>query len=470
MTVAVSQRPARVPHSPSRERIELILNHLDRLPALPGVVARLLAVTSSEESSARDVVTVIESDAVLTAGILRLVRRADLGVRPQSITVMKAVTLLGMRMVRNAALSSQFFDTLSPQSGDEAESKLRAGLWEHSLGVACAAELIGQLHGGNELAGDAFVCGLLHDIGKIALGVCLPKSYAKAAEYAQRSHTCISVVECEVFGLDHTVAGKRLTARWGLPQAVQECVWLHHQNPDDLPSTLGHAKLVRIVHLADQVVRRLGIGFSGYAHVASIDRLALSLGVRPDEIERIIRQLPEKMAPVREILGLGESPAESTPAFVDEGLHRRLTQTNARLSAENQQLHAKSGYFEAVGRFTSLVTEHDLVGDVCAAAAETLSELFSASPVIVFVRNGENRFVQTGVFDATEHGCRAAIVEVQDEARSDSAEAVWRAVMQRPEPAGLRRLSMLLDDLHLEALLAFVRAVLFLPARILGAK
>jgi HD-like signal output (HDOD) protein len=125
MSVATSQPTSRAASTASRDRVELILNHLDRLPALPGVVARLITVTSSEESSARDVVAIIESDAALTAGILRLVRRADLGVRAQSMTVTKAVTLLGMRMVRNAALSSQFFETLSLRSGDDAESKLR---------------------------------------------------------------------------------------------------------------------------------------------------------------------------------------------------------------------------------------------------------------------------------------------------------------------------------------------------------
>jgi putative nucleotidyltransferase with HDIG domain len=440
MSVAPTHAVPRAVAAPSRERVELILNHLDRLPALPGVVARLITVTSSEDSSARDVVSIIESDAALTAGILRLVRRADLGVRTQSMTVTKAVTLLGMRTVRNAALSSQFFETLSLKSGDDAESKTRAGLWEHSLAVACAAELIAERIGGNELAGDAFVCGLLHDIGKIALDVCLPKSYAKAADYAQRRHACISEVETEVFGLDHTVAGKRLTTRWHLPQAVQECVWLHHQNPDDLPSTLGHAQLVRIVHLADNLVRKLGIGFSGYQHVDAVEQLAAPLGLGQDAVDQVIHQLPERMKPIREVLGLGE-PGEPAETPLSNDVQQRLIQSNARLSAENERLALGSKCLDAVARFTSLVSENDLLGDVCAAAAETLAGMFEVESVLVYAQRGASRNVHAGLYSPSDIGRRAVVVEVDEslsEPTSSGSQKLWRSVTRSAAPPSLR--------------------------------
>ncbi len=454
MTVAPTQSPVPAAPASSRERVELILNHLDRLPALPGVVARLITVTSSEDSSARDVVSIIESHAALTAGILRLVRRADLGVRAQSMTVTKAVTRLGMRTVRNAALSSQFFETLSVKSGDEAESKIRTGLWEHSLAVACAAELIAQRLGGSELAGNAFVCGLLHDIGKIALDVCLPKSYAKAADYAQRRHACISEVETEVFGLDHTVAGKRLATRWHLPQAVQECVWLHHQNPDDLPSSLGHAQLVRIVHLADNLVRKLGIGFSGYQHADAVEQLAAPLGLRPDAVDQVIRQLPDRMKPIREVLGLHEA-GEAAPTSLDHEVQQRLTQANARLSADNERLARRSACVDAVARFTSLVSENDLLGDVCAAAAETLAGVFDAETVVVYAQKGAGRNVHAGFFTPGDIARRAVVVEADTpESSSSASEKLWRSVTQNAAPRSLRTIPIELAGMQAGVLLA----------------
>lgn len=454
MTVATPQRTSRAEPSPAQQRVELILNHLDRLPALPGVVARLIAVTSSEESSVRDVVGIIESDAALTAGILRMVRRADLGVRAQSMTAAKAVSLLGMRTVRNAALSSRFFETLSLKSGDDAESKLRAGLWEHSLAVACAAEMIGQRLGGHELGGEAFVCGLLHDIGKIALDVCLPKSYAKAADYSRRCHVCIAEVEREVFGLDHTVAGKRLAARWQLPQSVQECIWLHHQNPQDLPAALGFGKLVRLVHLADNMVRRIGIGFSGYGHTGSISELGITLGLNADVLDLIGRQIPERMKPIREVLGLEES--NQTAATGDAELHRRLSEANAKLLEENQALQARSKCFAALDRFTSLIADSDLVGDVCSAAAEALSSLIECESAVVYVRSDGSEIVRAGVYDETSKSRCAHVLEIAIDESADlmsEAELIWRSCVQNRADSGIVPIELERDGMTATALI-----------------
>lgn len=453
MTVATLQPTVRSGSPPARQRVELILSHLDRLPALPGVVARLITVTTSEESSARDVITIIESDAALTAGILRLVRRADLGARAQTMTVATAVKLLGMRTVRNAALSSQFFETLSPQRADEAESKIRAGLWEHSLAVACAAELIAtRCGGGNDVAADAFVCGLLHDIGKIALDVCLPKSYAKAADYAQRRRACISEIETEVFGMDHTVAGKRLAMRWQLPQAVQECVWLHHQNPSDLPASVGFARLVRIVHMADNLVRRLGIGFSGYGRVHSVEELARALGLRNDAVEQIAIQVPERMQPIREVLGLDGVKSDAATTWIDPELHDRLSKVNARLAVDNERLVVQAACLEAVGRFTSLVSENDFVGDVCSAAAQTIAEFFHVQAASVYVRKPTGNLVHAGYFDESENERRAVVIE--DGGGLLEPDSIWRRVAQQADLDGLHFLPIEVKGFEAGALLA----------------
>lgn len=412
MSVAVTTPSNRASSGASRERVELILSHLDRLPALPIAVARLLAVTTSEESSAKDVVTVIESDASLTAGILRMVRRADLGVHERTMTVSRAVTLLGFRTVRNAALSSRFFEALAPDQSDAPTAKTRRALWEHSLGVACAAELIAERIGGGESAGEAFVCGLLHDIGKIALDVCLPKSYTRAVEYAEQRSVCICDVEREIFGLDHTVAGKRLVSRWQLPQSIVECVWLHHQNPNDLPSSVSHPLLVRIVLLADNLVRRERIGYSGYQHIDDLDAIARELGLQPEALAGACAQLPDRMKPFRTLLGLGEveSPVDAADSLV--AVNRRLSDINAQLMEANQRLSFRSACFDALGRFTAAVGEQDRVGDVCAAAAEALAGLFEANRVVAFAGQSESRCLHVGYYDAGERRRSAMVVDM----------------------------------------------------------
>ncbi len=411
MSVATAVNPGSKSSAASRERVELILSHLDRLPALPSVVARLLAVTTSEESSARDVVTVIESDASLTAGLLRMVRRADLGVHDRAMTVSRAVTLLGFRAVRNAALSSRFFETLSTDASNPEADRVRRALWEHSLAVACAAEMIAEQIEGGELSGEAFVCGLLHDVGKIALDVCLPKSYTRAAEHAEQHGKCICDVEREIFGLDHTQSGKRLASRWQLPSSIVECIWLHHQNPDDMPTSVAHPRHVRIVHLADNLARRQRIGFSGYQHVADVNSIAASLGIPEKAVESVSERLHDRMEPFRVLLGLGDGAEMADSPEAQSALNRRLSEINAQLSESNRCLSFRSACFEAIECFTAAANEQDRVADVCAAAAEAAAGLFDAKRSAVFARRGDSRCIHVGWFDGSTRRRHSTVID-----------------------------------------------------------
>src|SRR5688572_23085202 len=179
------------------KRVELILQQLEELPTLPAVAVKVLELTGSDDSSAKDVVAVIQNDPPLTARILQLVHRADVGVRGEVTSVARAVMLLGFEAVRSAVLAVSVFDTFtkakdSPHSGFD-----RDEFWKHSVAVACCAALLAQNCGAGSQpasadqhgskthatekvdASEAFVCGLLHDVGKIALDAVLPKSFAK---------------------------------------------------------------------------------------------------------------------------------------------------------------------------------------------------------------------------------------------------------------------------------------------------
>ncbi len=97
----------------SRDRVELILSQVEELPTLPAVAIRLLELTTSSQSSARDIVGVVETDQALTAKLLSLVRRADLGVRGDVMTLERVVVLLGFEAVRSAVLSVQIYETFA---------------------------------------------------------------------------------------------------------------------------------------------------------------------------------------------------------------------------------------------------------------------------------------------------------------------------------------------------------------------
>lgn len=394
MTVATSCQP--VSQLPARECVELTLSQLDRLPTLPAVVARLLAVTTSDESSARDVVEIVESDAALTAAILRLVRCAESGVRGEALTVAQAVTLLGFTAVRNAVLSIQLFEAFANPEQDDRAAVTRKGLWQHSLAVACTAEMIGERVGGARTKGEAFVCGLLHDIGKVALDACWPKSYARVVDHVERRGACICDVEREIFGLDHTVAGKRLVARWGLAQAIVECVWLHHQSPDTLPGTVGFGNLVCIVHLADNLVRQERIGYSGYQHVCDVHELAGQLGMDPAGLAGLVERIPKRMAPFRELIDLDDHTSHTAYTASLATANRRLGRLNSKLVEINRRLDVRSACMAALQDFAKTLSEADRVGDVCVAAAKSIRRMLGADCALAFFGDASSGCSHTG--------------------------------------------------------------------------
>ena len=379
----------------SQDRVSLILGQLDRLPTLPVVASRLLAITTSDESSARDVVEVIESDASLTAAVLRLIKQADRGVPGEGMSVAKAVTLLGFSAVRNTVLSLQLYGVFPVTDQGDPDGR-RQSLWLHSLAVACMSEAIASRVSRDDQAGHAFVCGLLHDIGKIALDACLPKSYARAVQRAQQQRTCICDIERELLGLDHTTAGRRLVERWGLPTVVAESVWLHHQPPTALPPSLAHPDMVRIVHLANKLVQQQGLGCSGYLETADVDGLASSIGLTTDVVDELATSLPQRVSQLAESLGLKEYGDQSKLCESLERANRELGRINAKLSLRNQELETQSACFDAMARFGGLQSAHQTVAMVCAAAADAVAGMLGADEAVGFSAHATGRCIDIG--------------------------------------------------------------------------
>ena len=423
---------------PARERVELILSQLDKLPTLSTVAVRLLALTTSDDSSAGEVIQVIESDASLTTAILRLGRRADAGAGSEVTTVKQAVTLLGFNAVRNAVLSLQLYETLGAASNDDRTMATRRGLWQHSLAVACASEMVAEQSNGAVSLGDAFVAGLLHDIGKIALEATLPKSYARVVGLVERRRSCICDVEQSLLGMDHTVAGKRLASRWHLPQPMVECAWLHHQSPEALPTSVASPQLVSVVHVADNLVRQQRIGFSGYQHVGDVEELVGSWGIEPTALEAIRADLPQRMEPFCELVGLDDTSSQSLYAESLAKANRELGRLNRALTVQNERLEVRSACFDALRSFTKQLTERDRVGEVCVTAARSIGQMVGAQETLGFAREAGKPWLHTGSFETSERAPSTGVIELDralGEAldRVAAAAASSRGIIAAPE-------------------------------------
>ena len=377
-------------------RIELILRQIDALPTLPAIAARLLQLTASDDAETRQVIELVAADPALTAKILSMVRASDKGVvgARDEISLDRAVMMLGFSAVRNAVLSLKVLETFGDATGGEPPTPAgagdppahfdRRGHWLHSLGVAIAAERIARAHhDAADLAAEtAFVCGLLHGIGKLALDHVLPRSFAKVIELTEARQGDIAEFERQVIGIDHHTAGKRLAEQWGLPHIIQDCIWLHGSAFDTLPK-LEHRRMVGLIGLADLLVRQRHVGYAGNHHLHhDASEVATKLGLDPQRVHQAVADLHEQLEARGKALGIHDEPAQ---VLVVESIARanaalgRLNHTLDRRSraaaAQAQVLEAIAGFHQhaAPGRSTQDVLDH-----VVASASKVFGEGFYA--------------------------------------------------------------------------------------------
>ncbi len=404
------------PNGDKAKRVELIIAQLDSLPTLPAVAARLLQITSDSKTSAKQVIELVQSDPSLTAKILSLVRRAHSGVHAQAVTIDKAVVLMGFDAVRNAVLSIKVFEAFGPHMQEEATSFDRPEFWKHSLAVACASRLIARELGGGIDAEEAFVCGLLHDLGKVALDTCLPKSFDRVVRTAENQRTCITDVERRLLDIDHTVVGRRLGERWSLPDSIVQCMWLHHNGPEALPEGISQGPLIRLVHLADMIVRHQRIGYSGtWVGDENPPLLAESIGLGKEQYDNVIRALPDELERRASIIGLEALSSKELYARALADANEELSRVNASLKASNRRLQTRSHYFQALSYLAENLSPHDPIARVCIHAGHCAAQAMKAEAVLAFARQAEAGYVEVALVHSAEELEQTEVISPQND-------------------------------------------------------
>jgi len=351
---------------------ELALTHLESLPTLAPIAVRLLQITSDTNSAIEEVTRVLRADQSLTAKLLSVANSAAMGVREPVATLERAVVRLGFSAVRSIVLAVKFVECFSAAPGPRAQRGLqRAEFWKHSLAVACAARRLATAQREREIdPEEAFVAGLLHDLGKVALDTVFPKAYARIAAEGEQTRGDIADCERAVLGVDHTVAGRRLAERWGLARQLQDVIWLHHLAADTLPTGVSCPSLIALVNLADTIAREQRIGYSGnYVFYEDSARIARHLGYSQEDLAGVIQALVSDVTEQGELLGLDrETPQDLYLKSLTQA-NTELGRLNADLLASNRQLAVAARYFEAISEFAGQLNARLDLPEVVAAVA-----------------------------------------------------------------------------------------------------
>lgn len=209
------------------------------LPPLPEVVAELLTMMGENTLHGACVARIVGRDPVLAGATLKLANSSFFGLAGRVACMQDAITLIGLNAVRNMLLIL----------GMRRALKLPPGcfdthaFWLHGLETAVAAREIARARGA---CGDnAFLAGLMHDLGKLLIACACPDLYARIDGY-RRAHACSHADAEEAVGATgHEQAGWVLARAWKLPDVLAAAISRHHAPGSDDPD------LVHVVHLAN---------------------------------------------------------------------------------------------------------------------------------------------------------------------------------------------------------------------------
>ncbi|WMM24166.1 HDOD domain-containing protein [Tissierella sp. MB52-C2] len=253
--------------------LEYIVNKVDDMKALPEIINKLIALTDDPDSTVQDMEKVILQDQVLTTKILRLANSAYYGYARKISTVSQATILLGFQAIKGIALASTvrtyLVDELRGYSLDKNE------LWSQSQTCAIISRFIAKSikYSNPE---EAYIAGLLRDIGKTVLNQHMEKEYMKVLSKMEENKISFLDAEKEVLGFGHTEIGEKIAEKWDFPKELVEAICYHHT--PELANI--NPLLVSIVHIADAITMMMGIGLGldGLSYNLSsvaIDKLSL---------------------------------------------------------------------------------------------------------------------------------------------------------------------------------------------------
>lgn len=228
--------------------VDDIVRSIRDLPALPAIVLELIRTFGQEDVDIDTLAAKIARDQALAARTLRLANSSFYGLASRVTTIGQAVVVLGFDSVRTLVAGGGIIDTLS---GAGAAIDL-AGFWRHSVANAVCARSLARHTGQNPE--NAFIAGLLHDIGRLVLATRFPAGYGEATARHERGDGRQLEAEHAVLGIDHQRVGLMLAESWKFPPLIRRAIGNHHRPEGD---DLGG--LASVVHVADAIVHALDL-------------------------------------------------------------------------------------------------------------------------------------------------------------------------------------------------------------------
>ncbi len=230
----------------NNEKLKGIIAHLNRVPTIPALYKELVKELESPDCSMKSVSAIIERDVGMTMKILQMVNSAYFGLKRKIVLAEEAVNFLGLEIVKALVLTIEVFDQF--QNAD-CEGFSADKLFGHSMVCANKArDLAKELKMDRTAINNAFMAGILHDVGKLLLAAKMPDEYAKVFVIIESDRLTAWEAEWVVFGATHAEVAAYLLGLWGFPDEIVEAVAYHHT---PMSSLFREVTTLSLVHVVD---------------------------------------------------------------------------------------------------------------------------------------------------------------------------------------------------------------------------
>lgn len=256
------------------------------LPVLPSTAQKVLSLMSDPDISIEKVKRIIGSDPALAAKILKVANSAFYGGFRNIQNLSQAILRLGLNSVRNIVIATSLKNVYKRFGLTE---KL---LWEQMIGSAMASNLLARQTRRAD-AEDAFIGGLLHDIGKVVINNEYPEAYARVMEKVYNDAVPFSIAEKEVFRFSHREVGAAIVKKWGFPESIEKL--LRYFDDNDLVSKDRNMfNLVSIILMSDRLCQKFGMGWRKSPEMnVDFGNLSEILGLNDERMNDIFEKVQE---------------------------------------------------------------------------------------------------------------------------------------------------------------------------------
>lgn len=275
---------------------------ISKLPTLPQTLIELIDACNNHEVDIQTVGTIVGRDTAISARILQLANSAFLGSRTSFADTDQAVIYLGIDTVRNLAVSTAVHETFRTSPGPPGMSPAR--FWHHSLLTAVLAKSLAQLTGYPRPT-EAYLAGLLHDLGKLLLNQAFPSQYQTIAIDCREAPETLEFQEKDRLGFSHSEAGGLLVSRWNLQAPIVKAIEQHHSGEDQGDPSLS---LAAIIHLANC------LSMSPSPEQSLFADLGHRVGIAPQILKACLEEAEEMVSVIAESMAIDIDRPEKLPA------------------------------------------------------------------------------------------------------------------------------------------------------------